>query len=272
MIYFGLVRLSVGNRAGFLWGIRTMKKRKLSRGTVIRIAVIATLILMIGVVFGPLLYCNRHYLSIPPVTAEQLDELNLDGIENLMIVAHPDDEYIWGGAHLLTDDWFVVVLTNADNKTRKPEFEAMMKATGDTGLILGYPDKVGGKRSNWEFWSDSICDDLNTIITYKNWRQIVTHNIDGEYGHQHHKSTHQLVVRTYDGLFGKQPADTAPQLRFFGRYYRKVELPDSVQGISDELLAKKESLASIYESQSNTVNKFRHMFPLEDFIFYDGTN
>ena len=116
----------------------------------------AVLLAIIATVFGPLLYYNRKYLSIPPVTREQLDDLQLEGVNNLMIVAHPDDEFIWGGAHLLTDRWLVVVLTNAGNETRKPEFEAMMKATGDTGLILGYPDKVGGCRSNWDFWSDAI--------------------------------------------------------------------------------------------------------------------
>ncbi|MBR6018843.1 MAG: PIG-L family deacetylase [Lachnospiraceae bacterium] len=244
-----------------------MKRKKLG----IRIAVLAV-IAVAAIVFGPLLWYNRNYLSIPPVTAEQLDELSLDGFDNLMIVAHPDDEFIWGGAHLLSDKWLVVVITNGDNQKRNPEFEEMMRQTGDKGLILSYPDKVGGKRSNWEFWSDSICADLKTILTYKTWDRIVTHNQGGEYGHQHHKSTHQLVVKTYDVLFGKPASGDTSKLWFFGTYYRNVELPDTVPSISDELLAKKESLAPIYESQSNTVDKFRHMFPHEDFIPYDGTN
>ena len=223
--------------------------------------------LILATVFGPILYCNRRYLSLPPVTKEQLDELNLNGVDNLMIVAHPDDEYIWGGAHLLSDNWLVVVITNGDNKTRKPEFEAMMAATGDTGLILSYPDKVGGKRSNWEYWSPAIRADLETIINYKAWKQIVTHNKDGEYGHQHHIFTHKLVTEAYDN--GHQ---SGTPLLFFGTYYRNVELPDNLERVSDEILAKKESLASIYESQTNTVNKFRHMFPYENLIAYDGTN
>ena len=225
----------------------------------------AVLLAIIATVFGPLLYYNRKYLSIPPVTKEQLDDLQLEGVNNLMIVAHPDDEFIWGGAHLLTDRWLVVVLTNAGNETRKPEFEAMMKATGDTGLILGYPDKVGGCRSNWDFWSDAIRTDIETILSYKDWNQVVTHNIDGEYGHQHHKYTHKLVVEAY------REKNSSLPLLFFGKYYRNVDLPDNLPRIDDDLLARKADLASIYMSQISTVDKFRHMFPHEDLIPYNGT-
>ena len=238
------------------------KKPRISRG---KLALrILGVILLIGVltVFGPLLFYNRKYLNIPPVTHEQLDNLHLDNVKNLMIVAHPDDEYIWGGAHLLEDDWLVVVLTNGDNKIRRPEFESMMEKTGDVGLILSYPDKVGGKRSNWEFWSDAIRTDIETIISYKNWEQIVTHNEDGEYGHQHHISTHKIMLDAYEELNSSLP------LWFFGTYYRNVDLPADLPSISDNLLARKEALAPIYESQTNTVNKFRHMFPHEDWTQY----
>lgn len=36
-----------------------------------------------------------------------------------MFVAHPDDETIWGGSHLLKKHYLVVCLTNGNNKTRK---------------------------------------------------------------------------------------------------------------------------------------------------------
>lgn len=239
------------------------KKPRISRGRLaFRIFIIVAIIAALAV-FGPLLFYNRKYLNLPPVTTEQLDELHLENVNKLMIVAHPDDEFIWGGAHLLEDDWFVVVLTNGGNKTRRPEFEAMMKQTGDIGLILSYPDKVGGKRSNWDFWSDAIRTDLETIISYKDWAQIVTHNESGEYGHQHHIATHRITVAAYENLNSTLP------LWFFGTYYRNVDLPADVPSISDDLLAKKSALAPIYESQTNTVNKFRHMFPHEDWTRYN---
>ena len=39
--------------------------------------------------------------------------------ESLMIVAHPDDETIWGGSHLLKGHYLVVCLTNGNNEKRK---------------------------------------------------------------------------------------------------------------------------------------------------------
>ena len=49
------------------------------------------------------------------VTKEMLDELPLSNCTKLMVVAHPDDETLGGGAHLTEGGWFVVCLTNGDN-------------------------------------------------------------------------------------------------------------------------------------------------------------
>ena len=35
------------------------------------------------------------------VTIRELDSLQLEDCTKLMVVAHPDDETLWGGAHLL---------------------------------------------------------------------------------------------------------------------------------------------------------------------------
>ena len=109
---------------------KTGNKRKYIKRAAL--AVLAALLLCFLVWFVPFAVKNAHYLSVPNVTKEQLDALSLDGVNKLMIVAHPDDEFIWGGAHLLADDWLVVVITNGDNKTRHPEFETMMAATPHT--------------------------------------------------------------------------------------------------------------------------------------------
>ena len=57
------------------------------------------------------------------VTKEMLDELPLSNCTKLMVVAHPDVETLWGGAHLTEGGWFVVCLTNGYNEVRKNEFE-----------------------------------------------------------------------------------------------------------------------------------------------------
>ena len=225
-----------------------------------RILCIVTAVLVLPVVLclGAVVICNYPYLSLPAVTTEQLDGLDLSRCDKLMIVAHPDDEYLWGGAHILAEDgWFVVILTCAGNKTRRAENEVMARELGYTGLILNYPDKIAGCKSDWSFWEDGIRKDIRTILAYKDWKCVATHNAQGEYGHRHHKATHRLTLEAYED------AGCTSDLYFFGQYYRCREMPEGLTPIPDELLKKKESLTSVYESQAKTVTMFHHMIPYE---------
>lgn len=67
---------------------------------------------------------------------------------SLMIVAHPDDETIWGGSHLINGNYTVLCITNGNNKKRKKEFMKVMEKTHSKGIILSFPDKTKGKRDN----------------------------------------------------------------------------------------------------------------------------
>ena len=53
-------------------------------------------------------------------------------INKLMIVAHPDDEALFGGAELLThaDEYKVVVVDEYHSEVRREEFIASMKLIG----------------------------------------------------------------------------------------------------------------------------------------------
>ncbi|MBO4399762.1 MAG: PIG-L family deacetylase [Lachnospiraceae bacterium] len=239
-----------------------MSKKK--RNRLITLCIVSVLLLVFFIRFVPFAVKNARYLFVPSVTKEQLDNLPLDDVNKLMIVAHPDDEFIWGGGHLLSDRWLVVVITNGDNKVRHPEFDKMMEATGDVGLILSYPDKIGKRRSNWKYWSKGILSDLKTILTYKKWDQICTHNAAGEYGHQHHISAHDYTTElcVSEGL--------TSVLWYFGTYYEPEDLPADLARVSDEIAAKKEELSYIYQSQARTMNNLRHMLPHENWEKYEG--
>lgn len=68
-------------------------------------------------------------------------------------------------------------------------------------------------------------------MTYQPWEDIVTHNAKGEYGHIHHKMTHQIVTALYDADQLQMP------LYVFGKYYRAAALPDvkdTLTPVSDE--------------------------------------
>ena len=79
----------------------------------------------------------------------RLDIHNSNKYDNLMIVAHPDDETLWGGAHLIKENYFVVCLTNDYNAQRANDFKKIIKFTKNSGIILNYPDIQDNKRDNW---------------------------------------------------------------------------------------------------------------------------
>ena len=132
------------------------------------LAVILAVLALVGGLYG---ICRavrtaRAY-DVAPLTDAQLTDLDLTGITHLMIVAHPDDETLWGGAHIADGGYLVVCITNGNNPTRSAEFQSVMQASGNVGLILSYPDKVAGKRDNWNHVRTQIRTDLEKVMTYQ---------------------------------------------------------------------------------------------------------
>ena len=211
---------------------------------------------------------KKKAYDVEPLTNEQIKAVaDNEKATKLMIVAHPDDDVIWGGGHLMEGDYFVVCITNGRNDTRRPEFEKMLEKSGNSGYILEYPDKVAGERDNWEKVWDKIESDIERIMKCKDWKLIVTHNKDGEYGHQHHKYTHSIVTELY-----KDNKLTSP-LYCFGKYYSKAKLPDhedEMTKMSDKQIEYKNDLVKVYESQSGTVDKLWHMSPYEMWTLYEA--
>lgn len=197
------------------------------------------------------------------ITAAMLDGLPLAECTKLMVVAHPDDETLWGGAHLTEGGWFVVCLTNGYNQIRKNEFYSVMKKLDCTGLILSYPDLVNGKKSNWTTERYSIAKDIDTLLKYKHWGMVVTHNPEGEYGHIHHRMTNKLVTQNfYKNTWGTK-------LYYFGKWYSKNTLPnmkDSLKKVPEGALRKKEEALKLYTSQIGAVNANSHMNPYENWV------
>ena len=179
-----------------------------------------------------------------------LENAGISSANKLMIVAHPDDETLWGGGHLAQGGWFVVCLTNGHNQIRNVEFYNAMRTLGANAIILSYPDKTDGKRDSWGEVKKWILEDINTVVGYKNWDEIATHNPDGEYGHVHHRMISQYtteVVRS-KGLLSK--------LQYFGQYYKMGEVPgDLVGNIEGSDLEKKKAAFQNYTTQLDMINK-----------------
>lgn len=106
-----------------------------------------------------------------------------------MIVAHPDDETIFGGEALLSSGgWTVVSVTNAGNPLRRAEFIAAMTAAGANWFMLDHADHL----TNGDF-HPRLREQLAWIIADGRYDQTVTHNARGEYGHPQHRTLHTIV-------------------------------------------------------------------------------
>jgi len=124
---------------------------------------------------------------------------------HVMIVAHPDDETLFGGQELLNGDaWHVVCLTNCGNIARANRFRLAMAFAGATCDIWDYPDRPGWSRdaasaeSAWQPLLGALKERLTGVLTCRTPRRVVTHNRDGEYGHIHHKMVHEIVRNLAD--------------------------------------------------------------------------
>jgi LmbE family N-acetylglucosaminyl deacetylase len=202
--------------------------------------------------------CCPELLSV-----EELERIDISKASKLMIVAHPDDETIWGGAHLLEGGYLVVCLTNGNNCRRADEFQNAVKRSGNIPLILSYPDKLNFKRDDWTYSKKGIESDIELIMSAKHWDYIVTHNPEGEYGHIHHKMTSKLTVQAFE------KTHCANKLYFFGKYYKAADIEKAGTSlISDDILRNKLELIKIYSSQKRTMEKLSHMFPYENWRVY----
>ena len=113
--------------------------------------------------------------------------------KNLMIVAHPDDELIFGWKYL-NQDTFVLCLTNEDKKDRKKAFYEVINNYNCDGIIFNFPDN-GPSDFVWDY---DIQDKISNIIKKylnNNIEKIITHNPEGEYGHYHHKIVSNIVSK-----------------------------------------------------------------------------
>ena len=205
---------------------------------------------------------NKKFVSADRITKKTLDSMNLKNVDKLMIVAHPDDEMLWGGMHLIKDNYLVVCLTNANTSRygtrRAKELQAVLEKTGDKGIILNYPDyNNAGKVDDWTSYEKAIKKDLTVLLKYKKWKEVVTHNKQGEYGHKQHRQTNRLVTECFQKV---KPAGAT--LMYFGKFHGAKYKGKTIYTKSE--LRKKANILKLYKSQVKSVQKLSHMNPYEN--------
>lgn len=124
---------------------------------------------------------------------------NVENVENIMIVAHPDDETIFGSNELYNNEkWLLIVCTNSVdgrvglNKKNIPGLIQMSKDYKFNLIVIEHFDMYEENIINTRF--DSIVYNyLKIYLMKQSWNKIITHNNNGEYGHTQHIIVHRMV-------------------------------------------------------------------------------
>jgi LmbE family N-acetylglucosaminyl deacetylase len=115
----------------------------------------------------------------------------------IMIVAHPDDESLFGGDALTSSrGWTVVCVTNGTNEERRREFAAAMTSVGANYTLLAHFDHLQSGNFNVR-----LEEQLAELLDEFPYEMVVTHDERGEYGHPQHIAVHHIVRR----LAGRRP-------------------------------------------------------------------
>lgn len=184
---------------------------------------------------------------------------NIDLLNKLMIVAHPDDELLFGGYYLIKyQGWDVICLTNKDNWVRYNEFKTVMEKLNINYYILGYKDE----KKNFFLYEGlditqsevKLKNDLFDIIKKKNYDIFVTHNPFGEYGHPQHIYLSNLVysiIKNKERIYYFDINNFGSTLINENDNYQKIYNPYKKKKIilDDNIITYKKKLLEIYSSQ-----------------------
>ena len=115
----------------------------------------------------------------------------------IVAVAHPDDCIIYAGAYIDAHpeyQWHIVYLTFKETDDRAKEIRKYWNKRNITTKFLGFYDNVRDLNYNkLHFWS---ADDVKTALFKEidDFELMLTHGSEGEYGHIHHKTIHEVLV------------------------------------------------------------------------------
>jgi LmbE family N-acetylglucosaminyl deacetylase len=150
-----------------------------------------------------------------------------------MIVAHPDDEALFGGAELLSypNEYKVIAIDEYHNDTRRREFLDSMRFIG----IKEYEHWTGYKGGE-DYHREKLIYELLRVLRERNWIKVVTHNKVGEYGHPRHRALHEILNHL------------RPEILW--------QFDKCRERLPKDILNKKRDLLKVYESQREVLNWF----------------
>ena len=107
-----------------------------------------------------------------------------------MIVSHPDDEALFGGAELLShpDEYKVVVIDEYHNDIRRREFLDSMRFIG----IHEYEHWTGFKHGE-DYCREKLIYELLRVLRQRDYEKIVSYLTSCEYGPPRHRACHDVL-------------------------------------------------------------------------------
>lgn len=185
--------------------------------------------------------------NLKPVKG-QIKNIDLNGIDNLMIVSHPGDESVFAGADLSKYNYLVVCVSCGYNKNMEDKFIKAMDISHDRFIMMGYSDKLYTSGD-----IKKIKKQLVYILNYKRWNKVVTHNLNGEYGNYQHIQISKTVSNLYDDVY------------YFGKYYDKKTASriDKDIKIDKQIMSNKINMVKVY---GHIYNDYEHILPYEQFV------
>jgi mannosyltransferase OCH1-like enzyme len=152
-------------------------------------------------------------------------------VDKLLIVAHPDDEILWGGLNLLLEPgWFVVCASHLNDPVRSNEFFKTMSFSNVTKWVM-YDVKEeyteDQAESDEQFYGTPFEKGIQELSNHP-WKLVLTHNSEGEYGHENHKTVNRLVKKYFPdaktfGVGSKLSATQIELKRNLLVFYKKTQ-------------------------------------------------
>jgi len=119
-------------------------------------------------------------------------------MQAVCLVAHPDDCVIFAWPFIEAHpefNWTIVYMTYKNHEPRAQEMRAYWDRRGIVTAFMGHQDDyLDQQTGRLNFWDPGMVGEhVRVNVEVHKPDLILTHNVDGDYGHIHHQLVHQIA-------------------------------------------------------------------------------